>query len=509
MKGYTIGINLVNSLSLIMDENMSSKAVEFVASKKHFIPRPGDILRNAEALGYGLRSLELLRRALDVESLGAMPFGMYAAPPVIERALENDAIVMDVDGKVYIDMMAGFAVSNIGHHRKEVLEAIVEQFNKVVQYSEFLSEVRVKLGEKLVNIVPGNFKKKVFYGLTGTDANEIAIKLARYYTGRPIIVTQWGDYHGRSIGTVPFTTSFSTWSQNYPLMGSDINIVRIPFPYRYRCPCNPKADEDSCGEECLYIVDYMLKHPYYGLCDSSKGLCNVAGFLIEPFQSAAGYIIPPDNWLPGLYKLAKEHDLLFMLDEIQTGWCRTGKMWASDYYPGLEPDLFLVAKSIANGLPFSAVIGRSEIMDSWGPGAHSSTFAGYMLGCAAALKSIEIMERENMSYQALIKGSRLIKGLEDLMNEHPIIGFVEGKGLYIGIEFVKDRRTKKPAAEETAWMTNRLIQLGMLVKRAGYLHNRFALSPPITITNETIDKAIELFDQVFKEAEERFDIKKT
>ncbi|MEM4717550.1 MAG: aspartate aminotransferase family protein [Desulfurococcaceae archaeon] len=488
---------------------MSTKAAQFVASKSAFIPNPEEIVKNAESLGYGPRSIELIKRALRVESLGAMPFSMYLAPPVIEKAYEEDAIVEDADGKMYIDMMAGFAVSNIGHHRRAVLEAIIEQFNKIVQYSEMLSEIRIKLGEKLVSITPGSFKKKVFYGLTGTDANEIAIKLARYYTGRTIIVTQWGDYHGRSIGTVPFTTSFSTWSQNYPLMGADINVVRIPFPYRYRCPCDPRADEDACGEACLNFVDYMLRHPYYGLCEPEKRLCNVAGFLVEPFQSAAGYIIPPDNWIPGLYKLSREHEILFIVDEIQTGWYRTGRAWATDHYSGVEPDLFLVAKSIANGLPFSAVIGRAEILDSWGPGAHSSTFAGYMLGCAAALKSIEIMEMENMAYQAHVKGSTLLKGLQDLMEQHPIVGFVEGRGLYIGIEFVSDRRTKKPAVKETAWMANRLLQLGMLVKRAGYLHNRFALSPPITITNETIDRALELFDKVFREAEEKFSIQKT
>ena len=188
---------------------------------------------------------------------------------------------------------------------------------------------------------------------------------------------------------------------------------------------------------------------------------------------------------------------------------QTGKMWAIEHYPGVEPDVIMVGKSIANGLPFSAVIGRSDIMDSWGPGAHSSTFAGYMLGCAAALKAIEIMERENLSYLAKAKGERLLRGLIDLMNEHPIVGYVEGKGLYIGIEFVRDRRTKQPAVKETAWMANRLLQLGMLVKRAGYHHNRFALSPPLTIKNETIDHAVELFDTVFSEAEARFSIKST
>jgi len=485
-----------------------AKILDTIQRKLRHRLDPNTILSNAVKWGFGPKSLELLKRALEVEALGAMPFTMYDAPPIVEEAVD-DAIIIDADGKRYIDMMAGFAVSNIGHHRREVLEAIINQFNRIVQYSEMLSEIRIKLGEKLCSIIPGGFKKKVLYGLTGSDSNEIAIKLARFYTGRPIIITQWGDYHGRTIGTVPLTTSFSTWSQNYPLMGADINIVRIPFPYCYRCPCSPEADScEECAESCLHIVDYMLCHTYYGLRDPFSGDVNVAAFLVEPFQSAAGYIIPPDNWLPELYKMAREYDILFMVDEIQTGWARTGKMWSIEHYPGIEPDVVMIAKSIANGLPFSAVVGRAEIMDSMGPGGHSSTFAGYMLGCAAALATIEIFERENLAYQAAVKGEKFIKALKDIMEEHPIVGYVEGRGLYIGIEFVRDRKAKKPATEETKWMTMRLLQKGVLVKRSGYLGNRFALSPPLVIREETLEKTLEIFSDVFREAEEKFNIKR-
>ena len=484
------------------------KIIETINKKLRHRLSEEKILENAVKWCFGEKTIELLKRAVRVEGLGAMPFTMYDAPPVIEKALEDDAIVFDIDGREYIDTMAGFAVSNIGHHRREVLEAIIDQFSKIVQYSEMLSEVRIKLGEKLISITPGSFPKKVYYGVTGTDANEIAIKMARAYTGRPIIITQWGDYHGRSIGTIPFTTSFSTWSQNYPIMGADLNVVRIPFPYCYRCPCNPRAEScDECDESCLDLVDYMLSHTYYGLRDPSTGETNIAGFLVEPYQSAGGYILPGDKWIPGLFKLAREYDILYLVDEIQTGWARTGRLWAVEHYPGVEPDVIMVSKSIANGLPFSVVVGKKEIVDSLGPGAHTTTFAGYMLGCAAALKTIEIIEKENLASVARVKGEKLINALRDLMDNHPIIGYVEGKGLYIGIEFVKDRKSKKPATEETKWMTMRLIQKGVLVKRTGYLGNRFALSPPFTIREETMTKLIEIFDDVFKEAEDKFSIK--
>ncbi len=481
------------------------KIIEEIRRKKKLLKLDGDeILRNAERMKFGEKSLELLRRALNVESLGAMPFSLYDAPPIIESAGEG-ALIYDADGREYLDMMAGFSVNNIGYHRPEVLEALIEQYKKISQYGEMLNETRIKLSELLVKITPGEPPKKVFYGVTGTDANEIAVKLVRSYTGRPYIVTHWGDYHGRSIGTSALTSSFSTWSQTYPVPPADTAVVRFPFPYCYRCPFG--LNRDNCGMICTNYVDYMLKSSYYGLANPSKGLTNVAAFIIEPFQSAAGYIIPPDGYLEELYKIVKERDILFVVDEIQTGWGRTGKLWAVDHYPGVKPDITLVSKSIAGGLPYSAVVGRKEIMDSWGPGAYSTTFAGYMLGAAAALKTIEIILNENLAYQAEKKGKYFLKGLKDLEEEHPIVGDVQAKGLYMGIEFVSNNE-KKPAEKETRWMASRLLQLGMLVKRSGYFGNRFALSPPLNITESQIDKAIEIFDRVFGEAEDKFDIKR-
>ncbi|MEM4668608.1 MAG: aspartate aminotransferase family protein, partial [Nitrososphaerota archaeon] len=387
------------------------------------------------------------------------------------------------------------------------LDAIIRQYKKIAQYSEMLTVDRVLLGKKLSEITPGSFPKKVFYEVTGSGANEVAIKLARLYTGKQYIITQYGDYHGRTIGTSAFTHSFSTWAQHYPIPPHDTCVIRIPFPYCYRCPFG-KSSHEECGEECFHLVEFMLSSSYYGVCDKSRRTCNIAAFLIEPFQSAAGYIIPPDNWIPKLHKIAKENDILFIVDEIQTGCGRTGKLWAVEHYPNVEPDIILVGKAIAGGLPFSVIVGRREIMDSWGPGAHSTTFAGYMLGVAAALATIEIFEREKPELESARKGEYFLKGLRSLMDRHPIIGEVQGKGLYIGIEFVRNRHTKEPATTETKWMTMRLLQLGMLVKCSGYYRNRFALSPPFTITYEQMDKAIEIFDTVLEEAEKNFSIPK-
>jgi len=471
---------------------------------KSMIPDPEKILKAADEWGLGPKSKDLIKRALKVESLGAMAFSEFETTPIIDRSGEG-AIVYDVDGKSYIDLMAGFSVNNVGYKRQEILQAIVKQYEKLPQYAEMFSEERIKLGEKLCSITPGGFDKKVFYSLTGSEANEIAIKLVRIYTGKPYIITQYGDYHGRTIGTVPFTHSFSTWFQQYPVPSLDIGVARIPFPYGYRCPCG-NFEEEDCADECLHYVDYMLSSSYYGLCDSSKGLCNISAFLIEPFQSAAGYYIPPKNWLPSLYKLAKEHGILFVVDEIQAGMGRTGKWWAIQHYPEIEPDITIIGKALGGGLPFQATIGRKEIMDSWGPGAHSSTFAGYFVGVAAALATLQFIEQNGIIEKTRVNGEYFIKLLNELKGKHPMIGEVQGKGLYIGMEFIKDRK-KTPATKETTWLTMKLLQMGVLVKKAGYYRNRFAISPPLTIEKEEIEKVVQIFDKALKETEENFNIK--
>ncbi len=488
---------------------MSEKDRKFetIRQLRSMVPDPEKMLRAAEEWGFGPNTKKLLKEALEVESLGAMAFSEFEAPLIVSGSGEG-ATVYDADGRAYIDMMAGFSVNNIGYKNKKVMDAIIRQYERLPQYAEMFSEERVKLGQKIAQVTPGNYKKKVFYSLTGSEANEIAIKVLRLYTGKPYMITQYGDYHGRTIGTVPYTHSFSTWFQQYPIPALDPAVVRIPFPHAYRCPCAKNVEEESdCADECLHYVDYMLSNSYYAICDSGRGICNAAAFLIEPFQSAAGYYIPPDNWLPSLYKLAKEHNILFAVDEIQNGMGRTGRWWAIQHYPGIEPDMTIIGKALGGGLPFQATVGRAEIMDCWGPGAHSSTFAGYFVGVAAALATLEVMEEENLPEQVAKKGEVFIKGLNELKEKHPMIGEVQGKGLYIGIEFVKNRTTKEPATKESAWLTMRLVQLGMLVKRGGYFRNRFAVSPPFSITNEEIEKAIEVLDKGIGDAEKEFNIK--
>lgn len=480
---------------------IDEKWVETLREKGLLKPSKEKILGEAERLGLGERARSLIKRALEVESIGNLTYSVFGVPVVLGWS-GGGAVVYDVDGKEYIDMMAGFAVSNAGHARRDVLEAIREQWEKIVQYSEQLSETRVRLSEKLVEVTPGRFKKKVFYELTGSGAVEVAIKLMRYYTLKPIIITQYGDYHGRTVLTAGFTHTPQTTAQIYPVPPMDIAVHRIPFPYAYRCPFFTEEPAE-CARRVVRYLRYLLDCRECGLRDPVRGVSNVSGLLIEPYQSAAGYIIPPDNYLGELWETAKEYQLLFVDDEVQAGWARTGKMWAVDHY-GVEPDLVVVGKSIANGLPFSAVVGREEILDSWGTGGHSSTFAGYFVGCAAALATIEAIEKEKLHERASRMGEEFLRGLNDIKESRRIVGDVQMKGLYGAIELVRERRLKKPAVKETSWVIVRLLQLGLLAKKAGYFGNRITLSPPLTITREQIERAIELFDRVFREAEEKF-----
>jgi 4-aminobutyrate aminotransferase/(S)-3-amino-2-methylpropionate transaminase len=232
---------------------------------------------------------------------------------------------------------------------------------------------------------------------------------------------------------------------------------------------------------------------------------NVAAMLIEPFQSSAGYIMAPLPYLKRMKEIAEKYDYLFISDEVQNGMGRTGKLWAIEH-AGVDPDLIAIAKSISNGLPISAVTGRKEILDSWGPGAHSSTFTAYPTACAGGVKVFEIFDRDHILEQAAEKGSYFLAGLEDLYNRHPSIGHYNGLGLYLSIELVKDRKTKEPAGEATGWVARELLRKGIICMTSGYMYNRLCFAPPLVIQQAEIDRAMDILDRVLGKMEREFSI---
>lgn len=457
------------------------------------------LLEKARKGARGPKSLEVLEETLKYESIGHLDFALFAVPPVMERG--EGARLWDVDGNEYIDCHAGFAVNGLGHGNKEVAEAISEQLTKVMQFAELPMRVRSELARRMAEKHPGQFEKKVFFAVTGGEAVEISVKLARWYTGKPLIITHQGDYHGRTALAQALTSKAFMIAYNNPMWAADAGVTRLPFPYCYRCPWG--KEYPSCDIFCAKQLREQFTNKESPFRNPKANINNVAAFVIEPFQSSAGYIMPPLEYLTALQDICREFDMLLAIDEVQTGMGRTGKMWACEH-AGLEPDLIMMAKSISNGLPISMVTGRADIMDSWGPGAHSSTFTGYPAACAGGVKVLDIFERDHILEQAAEKGAHFLDGLKELYSRHPMVGDYSGKGLWLAVELVRDRATKEPADTESAWIHQTLVDNGLLCINSGYHYNRLCFAPPLVIKKEEIDKAIDILDRVLHAAEDRF-----
>ena len=450
----------------------------------------------------GPRTKEILYKTLKYESIGHLDFALFASPPVFDHG--KGAKLWDVDGNEYIDLHAGFTVNVLGHGNQEVNDAIKVQMDKLNQFAELPMASRAELARIITERHPGNFPAKIFWAVTGGEAVEICMKLSRWYTGKPIIITHWGDYHGRTAGAMSLTSSKAGLvPYNYPIPPLDTAIVRIPFPYCYRCQWDKAYP--GCDLWCARKFEESFERGASWFNNPRNGVCNVAAILIEPFQSSAGYIIPPLPYLSHLKKVAEKYNFLFVADEVQNGMGRTGRQWAIEH-AGVAPDLIAMAKSLSNGIPLSAVTGRAEIMDSWGPGGHCSTFTAYPPACAGGVKVFEIFERDHIIEGAAEKGEYFRAGLEDLQQRHPSIGYFDQLGLYIGLELVMDRKTREPASQAAAWAHTELVKEGIVCIYAGYFGNRFAFAPPLVITKDEIDQALTTLDRVLTRMEKEFGI---
>jgi 4-aminobutyrate aminotransferase-like enzyme len=449
----------------------------------------------------GPRSKAILEKTLAYESTGHLDFALFPCPPVLDHG--KGAKLYDVDGNEYIDLHAGFTVNVLGHAHPEINQAMKAQMDKLNHFAELPSEPRAELARLLAERHPGDFAKKVMWAVTGGEAIEICIKLCRWYTGKPIIITHWGDYHGRTAGAMGLTSKAFMMAYSYPIPPMDTAVVRIPFPYCYRCPFG--KEYPACDLFCAGQFEKMFESKETWLNNPKAGVCNVAGMIIEPFQSSAGYMLAPLPYLTRMKEIAVKYDYVFVSDEVQTGMGRTGKLWAIEH-AGVAPDLIAMAKSLCNGLPLAAVSGCQEILDSWGPGAHSSTFTAYPTACAGGVKLFEIFERDKIIAGAAEKGAYFLSGLEDLAKRHPSIGHIDGLGLYLSIELVKDRKTKEPAGDATGWAVGELVKEGLLCMYSGYYYNRLCFAPPLVIQKTEIDQALQVLDRVLGKMEEKFGI---
>ncbi|MFN2629446.1 MAG: aspartate aminotransferase family protein [Gaiellaceae bacterium] len=456
---------------------------------------PESLLERVERSPFGPKSKEILRRQVAYESTGQVGFGLFECPPAIVRG--EGALVYDADGKEYVDMLGGFSVSNLGHRHPAVLESIRVQSEQLIHYFDLPSEPRERLAERLVALAPGDDPKRVVFGVTGADAIELAIKAARWYTGAPTILSAYGGYHGTTGGTMATTAKGGMWGFFYPVGPHESGHAKIPYSYPYRCPVG--VDPEHCAEACVEFVARMLRGKETPFGDA-RAISNVAAVLLEPMQASAGYIIPGDGYLGGMRELCDEHGFLLIDDEIQAGLGRSGTLWACDH-DGVDPDMVVTSKGLASGLPISAVVARAELLAAWGPGAHVATFAATPLAAAAANATLDVYAGEDIVGRAAATGAYFKERLLELQERHPILGWVDAKGLFVGLEFVLDRATKEPAAQESKLMLDYCVENGLLFERGGYLYNRFQLIPPLTIERDEIDRAMEILHGAMTVAE--------
>jgi 4-aminobutyrate aminotransferase len=403
--------------------------------------------------------------------------------PLVARRGEG-ALVEDVDGNRFLDFNAGIAVVATGHCHPRVVQAIQQQAARLIHMSgtDFYYEELVQLAEKLAAVSPGGMPRRVSFGNSGAEAVEGALKLARYHTGRDKFIAFLGSFHGRTMGALSLTARKTVQRRGFgPLVPG---AVHAPYPNCYRCPFGKQPD--TCAVECAkYIEDYLLK--------TIAPPEEVAGIVVEPVQGEGGYVVPPQKFFDELARICARFGILLVLDEVQSGVGRTGRMWAAEHFDAV-PDIFAVAKGIASGLPLGATVARSEIM-SWTPGAHASTFGGNPVACAAALVTLELLEQELM-VNAARQGAYMMERMRSWPGRFPLVGDVRGLGLMLGIELVRSQETREPAPEARDRVVQSAFERGLLVLGAG--DSTVRLSPPLVITRDQCDFAMDVLEECLK-----------
>jgi 4-aminobutyrate aminotransferase len=397
------------------------------------------------------------------------------------------AMIEDVDGNRFLDFAAGIAVVSTGHCHPKVVSAIQKQAAELIHMSgtDFYYPSLVELAERLASIAPGAEAKRVYFGNSGAEGTEAAIKLARYHTKRDKLIAFYSSFHGRTMGALSLTASRSVQRKGFGSLLAGVFHAHYPNTYRGTFGNNP---EHASADALDYIENTLFKR----IVDPE----DVAGIIIEPIQGEGGYLPAPAEFLQALQTICRKHGIMLIADEVQSGMGRTGKWWAGDH-AGLEPDIISSAKGIASGMPLSAIISRASVMN-WKPGAHASTFGGNPVAIAASLATIDLLEHEYIE-NASKMGAHIMKLMADWRERHKIVGDIRGKGLMIGIELVRDQKTKERAPD----LRNRIVEMafhkGLLILGAG--ENALRLAPPLMIDEEQAEFAVRTLDACLTEVE--------
>lgn len=409
-------------------------------------------------------------------------------PVEVEEA--EGSIVKDKSGKEYLDCFSGISVTNAGHRNPKVIEAAKKQMDKYIHVCTYVYYVEPvgDLAEKLAEVTPGKLKKS-FFGNSGAEANEGAMRIAKKYTKKNEFIALRASFHGRTIGTLSITGNYARKKGGGPFLSG---IAFAPTPYCYRCPFGKSYS--NCNLECAKAVEDVFKY------DTSD---NVAAFIAEPVMGEGGIIPPPEEYFKEVKSILEKHGTLFIADEVQSGFGRTGKLFAIEHY-GVEPDIMTMAKGIADGFPISAFITTDEIASAFEVGDHLSTFGGNPVSASAALANLEVMLNENLPQRAEETGRYLMDKLAELKEKNPLIGDVRGKGLMVGIELVLDNN-KKPAPDIAGKVRHRALEEGLLIGKGGVYGNVIRFQPPLVITKTQIDDAVKILDKVLEEFKGEFE----
>jgi|SRR6185437_12209866 len=433
----------------------------------------------------GPRSREMLAEQDELESRArSYP---RSVPVAIEEG--RGATMKDADGNTFIDFFGGAGVLNVGHAHPAVMKAATEQQEKLVHALDFPTGPKLRLMRKLKTLLPGRLRESArfhFGGPTGSDAIESALKLTRAHTGRETVIAFQGSYHGMTTGALSATSDVGFGGP------TSTPVHFMPYPYCYRCPLGLKPD--SCEMACAKLLDTSLEDPH-------SGIPKPAAVLIEPIQGEGGTIVPPDGYLTEVRRITRKHDVPLVCDEIQTGFARTGQMFACEH-DGVQPDVMTLSKALGGiGYPLSCIAYDSEL-DTWKQGAHIGTFRGHQVAMAAGLAAIDFMLEVELPAHAAALGELTLELLRDAQATLPSVGDVRGRGLMIGIELVKDRDAKEPWPEMAAQVRTECFRKGVIIEVGGHFGNVARFLPPLTITRSLMLTGVEIFVESVRAAED-------
>ena len=416
-----------------------------------------------------------------------VPQGPFNVHPIfVDKA--KGAIITDVEGREYIDFAGGIGVVNVGHCDENVVEAIGDQIKKCIHtcFHVVMYEPYVTLAKKLNEITPGDFPKKTMFANSGAEAVENAIKIARHATGRPAIIAFEDAFHGRTLLALSLTSKMKPYKFGFAPYAPE--IYRMPYAYCYRCPFG--LEYPTCELRCAYFLrDFFHTHI------SAE---QVAAIIVEPVLGEGGFVVPPKEYFKVLKNICEEHGIVFIADEIQTGFGRTARMFAMEHYE-VEPDIVVMAKSMAGGLPLSGITGRAELMDHPQVGGLGGTFGGNPVACRAALAVLDLFEKKDLLSRAKKIGEKVLERFREFKEHYPIVGDVRGLGAMVGMEFVVDKKTKEPGAAFAKRLTGLCREKGLLMISAGTYSNIIRPLMPLVITDEQLEKGLSIIQESLSE----------